>query len=199
MKILAPEVLLRAYAMGIFPMSDSHTDHEVRWYEPTLRGIIPLDGFRVSQNVLRLMRNQPHELRIDHDFEGTVRACAQRDETWISETIVASYTRLYTLGYAHSVEIWQGQARLAGLYGVALQGAFFGESMFQTQPEWHKVALAYCHERLVTRGYRLWDTQFYTPHLGTFGATEISQEDYLELLKHALKVECRFGEEGIHS
>ena len=184
---LPPDLLLQAYRVGVFPMAPDKASTEVQWFEPHHRGIIPLDGFRVSKNVRRAIRNTPHEVRYDSQFEQVMRACAERDKTWISEVLVKAYTRLHRAEHAHSVEIWQDNELVGGLYGVTLGSVFFGESMFQTQPEMHKFALYYCHKRLQERGFMLWDTQFYTEHLGRFGAIEIDQVEYLERLDVALR------------
>jgi leucyl/phenylalanyl-tRNA--protein transferase len=183
---------------GIFPMSphkDSIDPEETEWYLPKVRGIIPMDGFRLSKNSDRLRRNKiPHSIRYNSDFRGVIEGCAARPETWISPLIIESYVNLHHLGYAHSVEIYnESDELIGGLYGVALGTAFFGESMFHFQPEADKFALFYCHQRLKERGFTLWDTQFYTDHLGTLGGIAISNADYQHLLKQALAGQARFG------
>lgn len=185
--LIPPEMLLWGYGHGVFPMAPDKHSSDINWYEPVERGIIPLEAFRVSKNVQRFIRNGAYEVAINRDFEAVVRACGARKRTWISEVIVRSYNQLHTLGHAHSVEVYvEGQLQ-GGLYGVTLGQAFFGESMFQREPELHKVALWHCHQRLVERGFSLWDTQYYTEHLGRFGAKAIPQQEYLLLLASALQ------------
>jgi leucyl/phenylalanyl-tRNA--protein transferase len=183
---------------GVFPMSphkNSVDPEETEWYLPKVRGIIPMDGFRLSKNSDRLRRNKiPHTVRYNSNFRGVLAGCASRTETWISPVIIASYVNLHRLGFAHSVEIYnEGEELVGGLYGVALGTAFFGESMFHYQPEADKFALYYCHQRLKERGFTLWDTQFYTDHLGTMGAVAISNADYQDLLMQALDRRASFA------
>jgi leucyl/phenylalanyl-tRNA--protein transferase len=173
-------------------MADSATDAEVFWVEPRERGIIPLKAFRISRNVQRALRNKPHQVRFNTAFRQVMEACAERDETWINPLILESYTDLHHLGFAHSVEVWMEESLVGGLYGVTLGTAFFGESMFRRVPDADKFALYYCHQRLCERGFTLWDTQFYTDHLGTFGAVTISQSAYQDLLKTALQSRAVF-------
>lgn len=192
---LAPEHLLGAYAGGYFPMSPSRRSQRVQWYEPDVRGVIPMDAFKVSKNTRRWMRNNAYECAFNRDFRGTMLACADRDSTWISDPIIEAYCALHELGHAHSVEIYIEGEAVGGLYGVSLMGAFFGESMFQREKDMAKVALARCHERLAARGFVLWDTQYYTPHLGTFGCREVSRRAYKILLDGALRVDAAFDGE----
>ncbi|MEO1023482.1 MAG: leucyl/phenylalanyl-tRNA--protein transferase [Bacteroidota bacterium] len=193
MKIIPPQSLLEAYAQGIFPMAQSRDDEGVDWYTAPKRGIIPLSEFRVSKNVARIIRNRHFEVRIDTCFREVMEGCAERESTWINDIILNSYTILHQHGFAHSVEVFKDERLVGGLYGVALGGAFFGESMFKRAPEADKVALYWCHQVLVQNGFTLWDTQFYTDHLGRFGAKEINQVEYKELLEDALGRECVFG------
>lgn len=183
---LTTELLVMAYSNGWFPMSESRGDDRINWYQPKVRGIIPLDGFRMSKNVMRLIRRGGYEVTVDRSFERVMRLCAERDETWISDEIIRAYTQLQKDGYAHSVEIWRNDELIGGLYGVSLRKAFFGESMFHTEPEMDKVALWHCHDLLLKGGYTLWDTQFYTEHLGRFGCIEIGHKAYMKHLKSAL-------------
>lgn len=183
---ISTELLLNAYSRGWFPMSDSRHDNEVHWYQPTIRGVIPIDGFHMSKNVMRLIRRGGYEVSIDLEFERVMRMCAERDETWISEAIIEAYTRLQVEGFAHSIEIWRSGDLVGGLYGVSIRRAFFGESMFHTEPEMDKVALWYCHDFLSKAGYTLWDTQYYTEHLGRFGCVEMDHKTYMKHLKTAL-------------
>jgi leucyl/phenylalanyl-tRNA--protein transferase len=185
------EELLWAYANGYFPMGEG--DHEVLWYRAPKRGIIPLESFRVSKNVHRLIKKNEFSVSINQRFEEVIHGCANRDNTWINEPIIESYVNLHQAGFAHSVEIMAENNLLGGLYGVALRGAFFGESMFRVEKEMDKIALFFCHQVLSKNGFTLWDTQFYTEHLGRFGAIEIDEADYLQLLKEAMKVKAVFS------
>jgi leucyl/phenylalanyl-tRNA---protein transferase len=191
--IVQPELLLGAYASGMFPMSPSDSE-DINWYSPDPRAIIPLDTFKISRSLIQTMKKNIFELRIDTSFEQVMRECAKRDETWISETIIASYVRLHELGFAHSVETWHEDMLAGGLYGVALGGAFFGESMFSRMRDASKVALVSLVERLRERQFELLDTQFITPHLAHFGTIEISRANYLRLLKRAIAKERRFAD-----
>ena len=194
---IPPEILIQAYAQGIFPMADSRDDPEINWYSARRRGIIPLEEFHVSRKVRRLIRRQPYRWSVNEDFHGVMEGCADRGTTWISDRIMASFEALHELGHAHSVEIWQEDKLVAGLYGSSLRAAFFAESMFQRAPEMSKVALWHCHQVLVDGGYRLWDVQFHTRHLARFGCREITAKEYRRLLARALKQEARFaGREG---
>ena len=165
---------------------------EIRWYSPDPRTIFDLNAFNVPRSIKRILRTHPFEVRIDSAFAEVIRACASRPETWISETIVESYEKLHELGFAHSVETWQRGSLVGGLYGVAIGGAFFGESMFSRVSEASKTALVALVDRLQTRGFTLLDTQYATEHLAMFGAKEISRKDYLSRLKHALDQPCAF-------
>ena len=167
-------------------------DQEIGWFSPDPRGILPIEGFHVPHGLARRLRSQPFEIRIDSAFEEVMRACARRKETWINEDILASYCHLHQLGFAHSVEAWHGDSLVGGLYGVALGGAFFGESMFHTETDASKVALHALVTRLKERGFGLLDTQWVTPHLATFGAVEIPRAKYLKLLRSNIKRDCQF-------
>lgn len=186
--MIAPEELLNAYANGIFPMADSHQDPEAKWYTARRRGIIPLDQFKVSTNVKRIIRNQHYHVKFDYAFRKVMEACANRESTWISDEIIDSYCNLHELGHAHSISIYNQQWELiGGQYGVSLGAAFFGESMFGWEKEASKVALYWCHHILQEGGFELWDTQFWTEHLAQFGGIEISARDYDQRLCSALK------------
>jgi len=186
---LTPTLLEAAYRQGIFPMADGGS---IRWYSPDPRGIINLDSFHLPKRLARTIRQGLFEIVINRNFEEVIRACASREETWISEEIIQAYIALHRLGKAHSVEAYADGALAGGLYGVALGGAFMGESMFTVQRDASKVCLAFLVERLKKRGYLLLDTQFITPHLQTFGAVEISRQEYLRCLEKALALDCRF-------
>jgi len=189
--IIAPDFLLTAYTNGYFPMADSRTN-VIRWYSPDPRSILPLDGFRITRSLRQTIKKQIFRISTNTAFDDVIHACAERKETWISEEIFHSYHELHRLGFAHSVESWHGERLVGGLYGVALHGAFFGESMFSRMRDASKVALAALVERLRERKFKLLDTQFITPHLASLGAIEISRDDYLSLLKRALKIKPKF-------
>lgn len=184
--ILTPDLLLKAYAAGVFPMADSKEAEDVYWVDPKLRGVIPLDGFHISRSLARRIRRGAYDIRVNHDFDGVVAACADRPETWINDTIFELYSGLHRAGAAHSLEVWQEGALTGGVYGVALGGAFFGESMFSNRTDASKIALAYLIDRLRQGGFPLFDTQFLTPHLASLGAQEISRADYRARLAAAL-------------
>ena len=172
---------------------------EIRWFSPDPRGIIPLDDFHLPHRLERLWKRGSFAIEINQDFEGVIRACAEAERdpldpgTWINNEIIDSYLELHSLGYAHSVEVWRDSRQVAGLYGVALGGAFVGESMFHREPNTSKIALVALVDRLRTRGYRLLDTQWATDHLRQFGAIEIPRRDYLRALEAALAVDCVFA------
>ncbi len=188
---LTPELVLTGYSVGLFPMADA--DGTISWFSPDPRCIIPLDAFHSPRTVRQLVRRAVFEIRINTAFEDVIAACADRDEgTWISAEIRRVYTALHGQGAAHSVECWQGQVLAGGLYGVALGGAFFGESMFTSVSGASKVALVALVDRLRTRGFALLDTQWQTAHLARFGALEIPRATYLRRLRTALALPCRF-------
>jgi len=169
-------------------MAESADDPEVHWVDPSRRGVIPLDEFHISRSLRRAILRADYQTRFNHDFSGVVSACADRAETWINETIFDLYERLSKLGVAHSQEVWRDGTLIGGVYGIALGGAFFGESMFSRQTNGSKIALAYLVDRLRQTGFRLFDTQFITPHLATLGAREISRAEYLAKLEDALEI-----------
>jgi leucyl/phenylalanyl-tRNA--protein transferase len=186
MKTLDPDLLLRAYSIGVFPMSDGREAKDLYWVEPRKRAIIPLERFHLSNSLRKTLKSDRFTVTLDTAFARIVRLCAEREETWINGEIEASYIRLHEAGRAHSIEVWRGGALAGGLYGVRLGAAFFGESMVSLERDASKVALAWLVARLVAGGFRLLDCQFMTPHLATFGAVEIDQKDYLALLASAL-------------
>jgi leucyl/phenylalanyl-tRNA---protein transferase len=189
--VISPVDLLNGYCNGYFPMADGR-DGEIYWYYPEARGIIPLDGVKISRSLRRTIARNKFSITEDTAFESVMRHCAERPDTWISETIIRSYVGLFSLGYAHSVETRLEGDLVGGLYGVSIGGAFFGESMFSTEPDASKVALAALVQRLNERGYKLLDTQYITAHLQTMGAVEIPREEYLERLRHAIEKKCMF-------
>ncbi len=192
--MIPPEDLLNGYANGIFPMADSRYDPDVKWYTARRRGIIPLNRFRVSSNVRRIIRNNHYRVEVDQAFHQVIKACADRSTTWISEEIIDSYCNLHELGYAHSIDVFDWNGKLVGgQYGVALGAAYFGESMFGYAKEASKVALYWCHQALIQGGFELWDTQFWSKHLARFGCIEIPSREYRAQLDRALKKKAVFG------
>jgi leucyl/phenylalanyl-tRNA---protein transferase len=194
---ITPEVLLKAYACGIFPMAENADDPALYWIEPEKRGIIPLDNFHVPVRLARTVRSDRFQIRINHDFEGVLDGCAEprpgRTRTWINERIRTLYRKLYNIGHCHSVEAYEDGVMAGGLYGVCLGRAFFGESMFHHSRDASKVALVHLVARLRAGGFRLLDTQFVTDHLRIFGAVEVSRRQYHRLLEAALVGEADFG------
>ena len=194
--MIPSDLLISAYATGWFPMS---VEGRIRWFSPDPRGILPLDGLHVSRRLARVLRRQPFRIEIDRAFGQAIRACAADDRdpadpgSWIDDEIIVSYEALHARGFAHSVEAWHGDRLVGGLYGVALRGAFFGESMFHRETDASKVALVALVERLRSRGFTLLDTQWVTPHLEQFGAMEIPKSRYLERLEQSLARECSFS------
>lgn len=184
---LSPEILLQAYAAGIFPMAESRGSSEIHWVDPSRRGILPLQGFHMSRSLRKAIRSGKYEAKFDTDFEAVLRACSQRPETWINAEIHSVYIGLFEIGHAHSQEIWDGNQLIGGVYGVTLGKAFFGESMFSRRRDASKIALAWLIIRLQLTGFLLFDTQFVTPHLTSLGAVEISRRAYLEKLEHAVE------------
>ncbi|MEW6062269.1 MAG: leucyl/phenylalanyl-tRNA--protein transferase [Bacteroidota bacterium] len=190
-KYIDSEFLLNAYCNGYFPMADGK-EGEIHWFSPVKRGIIPLNGLKISRSLRQTLKKNIFEIRINTDFEGVIRRCADRKDVWISETIIESYLRLHRKGFAHSVESWCEGELVGGLYGVAINGAFFGESMFSRKSDASKVALVHLVERLNARGYTLLDTQYLNSHLATLGCIEITKQEYLALLHTALHQQCTF-------
>jgi len=193
---ITPDVLLKAYACGIFPMAESADDTGLYWLEPERRGILPLDGFHVPSRLARTMRAERYQVLVDRDFEGVIAGCALsqpgRDKTWINRRIRQLYGALFERGFCHTVEVYDGARLVGGLYGVRLGGAFFGESMFHREQDASKIALVHLVARLVTGRFQLLDTQFVTDHLRQFGAIEISRRAYQRDLEAALKIQSDF-------
>jgi leucyl/phenylalanyl-tRNA--protein transferase len=185
---LTPQLLLRAYAAGIFPMSEHRDDPEVFWVDPRRRGILPLGSFHISRSLRRRMRKGGYRVTLNQDFDAVVMACADREETWINAEIHSLYRALHELNHAHSLEIWEGGELAGGVYGVSLGGAFFGESMVSPRRDGSKLALAHLADHLIRCGFTLFDTQFITPHLTTLGAVEVSRAEYHRQLHEALQV-----------
>lgn len=189
-------MLLSAYLQGIFPMAHPEADGEIYWYAPDPRGIIPLDDFHVPSRLAQTVRQAPFDIRYDTAFRRVMEECAAprkiQKTTWISSGIIDAYTELHELGYAHSVEAWDGDALVGGLYGVAIGGLFAGESMFYRATDASKVCLVHLVERLRERGFSLLDVQFVNEHIEQFGATEISREEYERRLRAAIVVDTAF-------
>jgi len=194
---ITPEVLLKAYACGIFPMAESAEDPALYWIEPDMRGIIPLAGFHVPARLARTIRSTSFIVKTDCDFDAVIDGCAEphrgRSRTWINARIRRIYRALYNRGHCHTVEIYDGDALVGGLYGVSLGRVFFGESMFRRARDASKIALVHLVARLIAGGYRLLDTQFVTDHLKSFGAVEVTKQRYHALLEQALIGEADFA------
>jgi len=187
---LTPELIIRAYAAGIFPMAEDADSSDLFWVSPEMRGIIPLDEFHISTSLRKRLKHHPFSVRVDTNFDGIIEACAtvgeDRDSTWINPEIRRLYGELFRRGFVHTVEVWEGEELVGGLYGLALGAAFFGESMFHRKTDASKIALAHLVERLKAGRFRLLDTQFLTPHLKSLGGTEIPREVYEVQLSEAL-------------
>lgn len=193
---LTPELILRAYQAGIFPMAEDETSDDVFWVCPPMRGVLPLDGFKISSSLRKTLKTHPYRVRVDTDFDATIEGCAtagtDRESTWINPTIRKLYGELFRRGYVHTVEVWDGPDLVGGLYGLAMGGAFFGESMFHRATGASKIALAHLVERLNRGGFVLLDTQFVTDHLASLGGIEIPREIYELRLAHALQQKAHF-------
>ena len=196
MSTITPQILLKAYAAGIFPMAESAEDNALYWVEPEERGIIPLDGLHISHSLRKRIRQRRFDIRIDTAFPDVMAACAEkmpdRKTTWINQRIKSLYGQLYKMGCCHSVECWRHNQLVGGLYGVRIGGVFFGESMFSREPDASKVALVHLVARLKAGGFRLLDAQFTTPHLESLGARSVSRADYHLLLEQAIEADAEF-------
>lgn len=193
---LTPEILLSAYAGGIFPMAEHRDDPEIFWVDPRERGVIPLDGFHISRSLAKTIRSERYKITYDVDFAGVVQGCADRDETWINDMLFDLYTQLNRVNLAHSIEVWDADRLVGGVFGVTLGGAFFGESMFSRSRDASKVGLAYLVDRLHAGGFALFDTQFITTHLSSLGAQEIPRVSYRSQLENALSLNAEFNRQG---
>lgn len=198
----APETLIKAYALGVFPMADAHDSDDIRFYDPEVRALIPLDdtvgnGIHIPRRLLRTVRKQPFMVTIDHDFPAVISGCAEladdRTDTWINKDIQVLYIALHKMGFAHSIEVWDSDNLVGGLYGVALRAAFFGESMFSRATDASKIALVHLIARLKTGGFQLLDAQFTNPHLIQFGITEISRDAFQHKLEKAMAASADLG------
>jgi leucyl/phenylalanyl-tRNA--protein transferase len=191
---IPPDLLLKAYASGVFPMAESAADPEVFWVRPETRGVIPLDGFHLPKSLKKIIRQNRFAIRFDHDFAGVIAGCAEkrpgRESTWINRPIREAYEQLFERGHCHTVEAWREERLVGGLYGVTLGSAFFGESMFSRERDASKVCLAALVERLNERGFTLLDTQFTTEHLKRFGAIDVPRGKYEKLLEEAVRAEA---------
>ena len=196
---LTPELLLRGYSMGILPMAEHRDDPEIFWVDPRRRGVFPLDGFRISRSLRRRLRQDRFGIGIDRDFAGVLEGCADRAETWINAEIHRHYLELFARGHAHSLEVWEDDTLVGGVYGVVLGSAFFGESMFSRRTDASKIALAYLVDRLARAGFTLFDTQLLTAHLASLGAVEISRAEYQRRLKGAIGRRADFAGPDIPS
>ncbi len=195
---ITPQVVLKAYACGIFPMAESAEDPSLYWIEPRERGILPLDDFHIPRRLARAVRRDDYEIRIDHDFDAVIEACAEpapgRRKTWINAEIRRLYRGLFDIGNAHTVEMWRDDRLVGGLYGVSLGAAFFGESMFHRERDASKVALVHLVARLKCGGFELLDTQFVTDHLKRFGAIEVPRKAYQQMLERAVAGRADFAQ-----
>lgn len=189
---VTPELILRAYSVGVFPMAESADDPALYWHEPLQRGVLPLDSFHVGARLQRTIRQDRFEVRVDSDFDGVIAGCGARAATWINRRIIDLYKSLFDMHCCHTVETWRDGRLVGGLYGVHLKGAFFGESMFSTERDASKVALVHLAARLRAGRFRLLDTQFITEHLRQFGAIEVPRAQFQELLASALEVQADF-------
>ncbi len=194
---ITPQVLLKAYACGIFPMAESADDPALYWIEPQFRGVLPLHEVHVPRRLRRTLRSTSLDIRIDTNFEGVIEGCAAqrpgRRSTWINDRIRYLYGELFRLGHCHTIEVWNEDRLVGGLYGVALDGAFFGESMFSLERDASKIALVYLTARLIHGGFRLLDTQFLTEHLSQFGTIEVDRQTFQRMLGEAMGVEGEFA------
>ncbi len=191
---LTPELILRAYQAGIFPMAEDAQSDDLFWVSPQMRGVIPLEAAHISRSLRKTLRTHSYAVKVDTDFAAVIEGCAtagtDRETTWINAAIRKQYGELFRRGHVHTVEVWEGSEIVGGLYGVSIGAAFFGESMFHRRTDASKIAMAHLIERLRAGGYRLLDTQFVTDHLRTFGGTEIPREDYELRLADALAHEA---------
>lgn len=190
-KRLTPELLLAAYASGIFPMAEARNDPDIYWVDPQLRGVLPLNRFHVSRSLARRLRRDDYQVRMNSDLAAVLDGCADRSETWINGTIRALVQALFDRGFAHTMEVWSEDRLIGGVYGIALGGSFFGESMFSRAPDGSKIALTWLVDHLRRSGFVLFDAQFITPHLASLGAEEIPRGAYRKLLAEALEIPAR--------
>lgn len=200
---LNEETILKAYSMGVFPMSENYNDPNIYWINPKKRGVIPLNDFKISKSLKKEIKKKKFKVTFNKDFYKVINYCAKktsdRPSTWINKKIIAVYSNLHEIGHAHSVEVWLGKKLVGGLYGVSLASAFFGESMFSLMPNTSKISLVYLIAHLKARKFTLLDTQFINSHLKNLGAVEISRKEYLKLLSRSLEKKANFKEKISHS
>ena len=189
---LAPETLIRAYCNGIFPMAEGKDTNKIFWISPEVRGVIPLNKFHISKSLRRSIVKRDYNIKINTDFLGVIKNCADRPESWINSDILKAYSDLFNLGFCHSIEVWDNDDLIGGIYGLAIKRAFFGESMFSKRSNASKIALAYLVSRLKYGGFLLFDVQFQSEHLKTLGAIEVLKANYQDLLKNALEGDANF-------
>ena len=189
---LAPETLIRAYCNGIFPMAEGKDTNKILWISPEVRGVIPLNKFHISKSLRRSIVKRDYKIKINTDFLGVIKNCADRSESWINSDILKAYSDLFNLGFCHSIEVWDNDDLIGGIYGLAIKRAFFGESMFSKRPNASKIALAYLVSRLKYGEFLLFDVQFQSEHLKTLGAIEVLKANYQDLLKNALEGDANF-------
>ena len=190
---ITPDLLMQAYRIGVFPMSEHRDDPEVFWVDPKHRGIIPLEAFHISRSLAKAIRRADFQVTLNRDFEAVLDACADRKDTWINEKIRSLYMALHARDQAHSLEVWRGDSLIGGVYGVTLGAAFFGESMFSRATNGSKIALAFLNHHLRASGFTLFDTQFLPDHLASLGAIEIPRAEYLEKLSEAVQSQAEIG------
>ena len=191
-EILTTKILLEAYRSGVFPMAEDRNSSKLFWVNPQERGVVPLNRFHISRSLTRQLRKEQHQIKINHDFDAVIAACAGRDDTWINRDIQRAYRRLFDIGHVHTTEVYDGSRLVGGVYGVSIGAAYFGESMFSHTTNASKIALAYLVDRLRLAGFQLFDTQFITPHLASLGAIEISRDTYLAALSVAVNQPADF-------
>ena len=189
--VLSPHILVKAYSVGLFPMADMITG-EISWYKPDPRAIIPLGGFHISRSLKKFINKNHYRISYSEAFTKVMRSCSNRSDTWISENLVEAYSRMNRMGAAHSVEVWEGEELVGGVYGLSLGGAFFAESMFHTRDNTSKLALYYLVEKLKHSGFTLLECQYMTDHLESLGAKEISDEIYQEKLQYSVNQDVFF-------
>jgi len=196
-KELTPEIILQAYANGYFPMAEGANSKDLYWYEPDPRGQLPIENLHIPRKLIKTIKKKPYEIRCDTAFDRVITLCAEpmsgRDKTWINQEIIDLFCELHEMGFAHSVETWEGDNLVSGIYGIALGAAFFGESMFSRKTDASKIALVYLTARLWKQGFKIFDTQYINDHLKQFGVYEISKEEYRAELLQALKMPAQFS------
>lgn len=192
--IVTPEMLLSSYAQGLFPMAIDAGDPQLHWFDPPARGIFPVGGVHASRSLLRTLRQTRFRVTTNLDLSAVIQGCSDRAETWLNEPLTALYLRLHETGHCHSVELWEDETLVGGLFGVTLGSAFFGETMFSRRPNASKLALLWLDDHLLRSGFELFDTQYLTPHLASMGGQQVSRHEYRRRLRKAIAHEAQFGE-----